>query len=315
MNCPYNPFRQPQFPFPAMSNAVVTRTNLPELKLLHRGKVRDMYEIPGHEDKLLMIATDRISAYDVVMDDPVPGKGRVLTQISLFWFQLLGGIVPNHLISADVDQYPEICRQYREQLEGRSMLVRRTKVMPVECIVRGYISGSFWSAYKKNTTVCGFELPTGLRESDKFPQPLFTPSTKAEQGLHDENISFAKMEEIVGKETAAKMADISLRLYAKAAEYALSKGIIIADTKFELGMTPDGELILIDEALTPDSSRFWPQDQYAPGKGQPSFDKQFLRDYLSSLDWNKQPPPPPLPAEIVAKTAARYEEAVQRLTA
>ncbi|WP_420209181.1 phosphoribosylaminoimidazolesuccinocarboxamide synthase [Candidatus Electronema sp. JC] len=298
-----------------MSNAVVTRTNLPELKLLHRGKVRDMYEIPGHEDKLLMIATDRISAYDVVMDDPVPGKGRVLTQISLFWFQLLGGIVPNHLISADVDQYPEICRQYREQLEGRSMLVRRTKVMPVECIVRGYISGSFWSAYKKNTTVCGFELPTGLRESDKFPQPLFTPSTKAEQGLHDENISFAKMEEIVGKETAAKMADISLRLYAKAAEYALSKGIIIADTKFELGMTPDGELILIDEALTPDSSRFWPQDQYAPGKGQPSFDKQFLRDYLSSLDWNKQPPPPPLPAEIVAKTAARYEEAVQRLTA
>lgn len=298
-----------------MSNAVVTRTNLPELKLLHRGKVRDMYEIPGHEDKLLMIATDRISAYDVVMDDPVPGKGRVLTQISLFWFKLLGGIVPNHLISADVDQYPEICRQYREQIEGRSMLVRRTKVMPVECIVRGYISGSFWSAYKKNTTVCGFELPAGLRESDKFPQPLFTPSTKAEQGLHDENISFAKMEEIVGKETAAKMADISLRLYVKAAEYALSKGIIIADTKFELGMTPDGELLLIDEALTPDSSRFWPVDEYAPGKGQPSFDKQFLRDYLSSLDWNKQPPPPPLPAEIVAKTAARYEEAAARLTA
>ncbi len=298
-----------------MSNAVVTRTNLPELKLLHRGKVRDMYEIPGHEDKLLMIATDRISAYDVVMDDPVPGKGRVLTQISLFWFKLLGGIVPNHLISADVDQYPEICRQYREQIEGRSMLVHRTKVMPVECIVRGYISGSFWSAYKKNTTVCGFELPAGLRESDKFPQPLFTPSTKAEQGLHDENISFATMEEIVGKETAAKMADISLRLYVKAAEYALSKGIIIADTKFELGMTPDGELLLIDEALTPDSSRFWPVDEYAPGKGQPSFDKQFLRDYLSSLDWNKQPPPPPLPAEIVAKTAARYEEAAARLTA
>ncbi len=298
-----------------MSNAVVTRTNLPELKLLHRGKVRDMYEIPGHADKLLLIATDRISAYDVVMNEPVPGKGRVLTQISLFWFKLLGGIVPNHLISADVDQYPEICRQYREQLEGRSMLVRRTKVMPVECIVRGYISGSFWSAYKKNTTVCGFELPAGLRESDKFPQPLFTPSTKAEQGLHDENISFAEMEEIVGKETAAKMADISLRLYAKAAEYALSKGIIIADTKFELGMTSDGGLLLIDEALTPDSSRFWPVDEYAPGKGQPSFDKQFLRDYLSSLDWNKQPPPPPLPAEIVAKTAARYEEAAQRLTA
>ncbi|MGX9728854.1 MAG: phosphoribosylaminoimidazolesuccinocarboxamide synthase [Candidatus Electronema sp. VV] len=297
-----------------MSNAALIKTNLPELTLLHRGKVRDMYELPGHADKLLLIATDRISAYDVVMNEPVPGKGKVLTDISLFWFQLLADIVPNHLLSADVAQYPAICQQYREQLEGRSMLVRRTKVMPIECIVRGYLSGSFWSAYKKNTTVCGFALPAGLRESDKFPQPLFTPSTKAEQGLHDENISFAKMEEIVSKETAAKMADISLRLYAKAAEYALSKGIIIADTKFELGMV-DGELILIDEVLTPDSSRFWPVDEYAPGKGQPSFDKQFLRDYLSSLDWNKQPPPPPLPAEIIAKTAARYEEAAQRLTA
>jgi phosphoribosylaminoimidazole-succinocarboxamide synthase len=238
----------------------------------------------------------------------------VLTKISLFWFKLLADIVPNHLLTAEVDQYPAVCRQYRDQLEGRSMLVRRTKVMPIECIVRGYLSGSFWSAYKKNTTVCGFELPAGLRESDKFPQPLFTPSTKAEQGLHDENISVAKMEEIVGKEIAAKMAAISIGLYEKAAEYALSKGIIIADTKFELGMTPDGELLLIDEVLTPDSSRFWPQDQYAPGKGQPSFDKQFLRDYLSSLDWNKQPPPPPLPQEIVDKTAARYEEALRRLT-
>ncbi len=301
-------------PFSAMSNAALIQTNLPELTLLHRGKVRDMYEIPGHADKLLLIATDRISAYDVVMSEPVPGKGKVLTDISLFWFKLLADIVPNHLLSADVDQYPAICQQYRQQLEGRSMLVRRTKVMPIECIVRGYLSGSFWSAYKKNTTVCGFALPAGLRESDKFPQPLFTPSTKAEQGLHDENISFAKMEETVGKETAAKMAAISLRLYEKAAEYALSKGIIIADTKFELGMV-DGELILIDEVLTPDSSRFWPVDEYAPGKGQPSFDKQFLRDYLSSLDWNKQPPPPPLPAEIVEKTAARYKEAAQRLTA
>ncbi len=298
-----------------MTDAALIQTNLPELKLLHRGKVRDMYEIPGHADKLLLIATDRISAYDVVMNEPVPGKGRVLTQISLFWFQLLADIVPNHLLTADVDQYPAVCQQYREQLEGRSMLVRRTKVMPIECIVRGYISGSFWSAYKKSTTVCGFALPTGLRESDKFPQPLFTPSTKAEQGLHDENISLAQMEEIVGKETAAKMAEISLRLYSTAADYALRKGIIIADTKFELGMTPDGELLLIDEVLTPDSSRFWPVDQYAPGKGQPSFDKQFLRDYLSSLDWNKQPPPPPLSAEIVEKTAARYEEARQRLTA
>ncbi|MCW5198893.1 phosphoribosylaminoimidazolesuccinocarboxamide synthase [Desulfobulbus sp. F3] len=296
-----------------MSNAALIQTNLPELNLLHRGKVRDMYEIPGHADKLLLIATDRISAYDVVMNEPVPGKGKVLTEISLFWFKLLADIVPNHLLSVELDQYPAICQQYREQLEGRSMLVRRTKVMPIECIVRGYLSGSFWSAYKKNTTVCGFALPAGLRESDKFPQPLFTPSTKAEQGLHDENISVAKMEEIVGQETAAKMAEISVRLYEKAAHYALSKGIIIADTKFELGMV-GGELILIDEVLTPDSSRFWPVDEYAPGKGQPSFDKQFLRDYLSSLDWNKQPPPPFLPREIVEKTAARYEEARLRLT-
>jgi len=293
-------------------NDAVTSTDLTDLNLLHRGKVRDMYEIPGHEDKLLMIATDRISAYDVVMDDPIVDKGKVLTQISLFWFDLLSDIVPNHLISADVDQYPDICHQYRDQLEDRSMLVRRTKVMPIECIVRGYLSGSFWSAYQKNTTVCGFELPTGMRESNKFPDPLFTPSTKAEQGFHDENISMAKMEELIGKEIAAKMADISIRLYTKASEYARSKGIIIADTKFELGMV-DNELILIDEVLTPDSSRFWPLDEYAPGKGQPSFDKQFLRDYLSSLDWNKQPPPPTLPQEILDKTRARYEEAQLKL--
>ena len=294
-------------------NDAVTSTDLTDLNLLHRGKVRDMYEIPGHEEKLLMIATDRISAYDVVMDDPIVGKGKVLTQISLFWFDLLSDIVPNHLISADVDQYPEICHQYRDQLEDRSMLVRRTKVMPIECIVRGYLSGSFWSAYQKNTTVCGFELPTGMRESDKFPEPLFTPSTKAEQGLHDENISMVRMEELIGKEIATKMADISISLYAKASEYARSKGIIIADTKFELGMV-EGELILIDEVLTPDSSRFWSLDEYAPGKGQPSFDKQFLRDYLSSLDWNKQPPPPTLPQEILDKTRARYEEAHLKLT-
>ena len=293
-------------------STVVTRTDLTELNLLHRGKVRDMYEIPGHKDKLLMIATDRISAYDVVMAEPVVGKGKILTQISLFWFDLLSDIVPNHLISADVAQYPESCHQYREQLEGRSMLVRRSRVMPIECIVRGYLSGSFWSTYQKNTTVCGFVLPAGMRESDKFPKPLFTPSTKAEQGLHDENISMDKMEEILGRELAGQMEDISIRLYKKAAEYARSRGIIIADTKFELGMV-DGELILIDEVLTPDSSRFWPLDEYAPGKGQPSFDKQFLRDYLSSLDWNKQPPPPELPQEILDKTRARYEEAQQKL--
>ena len=294
-----------------MSNAV-TRTDLPDLTLLHRGKVRDMYEIPGHEDKLLMIATDRISAYDVVMDDAIVGKGKVLTRISLLWFDLLSDIVPNHLISAEVDQYPDVCHQYREQLEGRSMLVKRTEVVPIECIVRGYLSGSFWAAYQKDTTVCGFALPEGMRESDKFPQPLFTPSTKAEEGLHDENISMAQMEEIVGKELVAKMEDISIRLYNKALEFARSKGIIIADTKFELGMV-NGELILIDEVLTPDSSRFWPEDEYEPGRGQPSFDKQFLRDYLSTLDWDKQPPPPALPDEIVEKTTARYLEAQDKL--
>lgn len=295
-----------------MSTAVIA-TDCPDLHLLHRGKVRDMYEIPGHADKLLMVATDRISAYDVVMADPIPGKGKVLTEISLFWFKLLGDIIPNHLITANIDEFPEICVQYREQLEGRSMLVKRTKVVPIECIVRGYLSGSFWSAYKKDTTVCGFKLPEGMRESDKFPQPLFTPSTKAEQGLHDENISIERMEELVGKELTAKMAATSVQLYQKAADYARTKGIIIADTKFEMGMDGD-HLLLIDEVLTPDSSRFWPLDEYAPGKGQPSFDKQFLRDYLSSLDWDKQPPPPPLPTEILEKTMSRYQEAQVKLT-
>ena len=294
-----------------MSDALI-QTDCPDLDLLHRGKVRDMYAVPGHDDKLLMVATDRISAYDVVMDDPIPGKGRVLTSISLFWFDLLGDIVDNHLITARVDEYPAICHQYRDQLEGRSMLVRRTEVVPIECIVRGYLSGSFWKAYQRDHTVCGFVLPDGLRESDRLEEPLFTPSTKAEQGLHDENISLERMREIVGAEMGEKMARISLALYQRAADYALDKGIIIADTKFELG-TVDGELILIDEVLTPDSSRFWPQDQYQPGQGQPSFDKQFLRDYLSSLDWDKQPPPPKLPAEILEKTRERYLEAQRRL--
>ena len=295
-----------------MPEAVIT-TDCPNLTLLHRGKVRDMYEIPGHGDKLLMVATDRISAYDVVMADPVPGKGKILTEISLFWFKLLGDIVPNHLISADVDEFPEVCREYRDQLAGRSMLVRRTRVVPVECIVRGYLSGSFWSAYKKDTTVCGFALPTGMRESDKFPQPLFTPSTKAEQGLHDENISVERMREMVGRELTDQMVKTSVELYQRAADYARTRGIIIADTKFEMGLDGD-QLLLIDEVLTPDSSRFWPLDQYAPGRGQPSYDKQFLRDYLSTLDWNKQPPPPPLPAEILSKTRDRYQEALRLLT-
>ena len=295
-----------------MSTAVIA-TNCPELNLLHRGKVRDMYEIPGHADKLLMVATDRISAYDVIMEDPIAGKGKVLTEISLFWFNLLGDILPNHLISSNVDEFPKICHQYRDQLEGRSMLVKRTKVVPIECIVRGYISGSFWSAYKKDTTVCGFALPAGMQESDQFAEPLFTPSTKAEQGLHDENISLARMEELVGADLTKKMAEASIALYQRAADYARTKGIIIADTKFEMGMIGD-QLMLVDEVLTPDSSRFWPLDEYAPGKGQPSFDKQFLRDYLSSLDWDKQPPPPPIPAEILEKTISRYQEAQVKLT-
>jgi phosphoribosylaminoimidazole-succinocarboxamide synthase len=295
-----------------MTQAIV-KTDFAGLNLVHRGKVRDMYAIPGHDDKLLMVATDRISAYDVVMDDAVPGKGRILTQISLFWFDLLGDIVDNHLLTADVNEYPALCQPYADQLRDRSMLVRKTQPLSIECIVRGYLSGSFWSAYKKNPTVCGFELPAGMQESDQFPQPLFTPSTKAALGDHDENISVATMETMVGKERAREIADISIKLYSRAADYARKKGIIIADTKFELGQLGD-RLILIDEVLTPDSSRFWPVDEYQPGRGQASFDKQFLRDYLSSLDWDKTPPPPKLPAEIIEKTKSRYDEALRRLT-
>ena len=292
-----------------MFETPVIKTDYKELKLIHRGKVRDLYEV---DDKLLMVATDRISAFDVVMDDPIPNKGKVLTKLSLFWFDFLGDILPNHLITADVEKYPAACQPYLEELRGRSMLVKKAKPLPIECIVRGYLSGSFWKAYQKDTTVCGFPLPSGMVESGKFEKPLFTPSTKADQGEHDENISIETMEEIVGKEDAAKIADVSIKLYQKAADYALSRGIIIADTKFELGWF-DGQLILIDEVLTPDSSRFWPQDQYKPGKGQPSFDKQFLRDYLATLDWDKTPPPPELPEEILLKTGARYSEAVDKI--
>lgn len=292
-----------------MAETPVITTEFTDLKLVHRGKVRDLYEV---DDMLLMVATDRISAFDVVMDNPVPNKGKVLTSLSLFWFDFLGDILPNHLITADVDSYPAACASYREILRGRSMLVKKAQPLPVECIVRGYISGSFWKAYQKDTTVCGFQLPPGMQESEKFPEPLFTPSTKADLGEHDENISLDRMAELVGADVAAQIAELSIRLYRKAADYALGKGIIIADTKFELGWY-EGELILIDEVLTPDSSRFWPQGQYAPGKGQPSFDKQFLRDYLSTLAWDKQPPPPPLPTEILEKTGARYAEAVTRI--
>lgn len=292
-----------------MAELSVVKTEFKDLNLIHRGKVRDLYEV---EDKLLMVATDRISAFDVVMDDPVPNKGKVLTKLSLFWFNFLGDILPNHLITAEVEKYPSVCAPYLEKLRGRSMLVKKAKPLPIECIVRGYLSGSFWKAYQKDTTVCGFPLPAGMVESEKFPTPLFTPSTKAELGEHDENISIARMQELVGVAEAERIIDVSIKLYQKAADYALSKGIIIADTKFELGWH-EGDLILIDEVLTPDSSRFWPNDQYTPGKGQPSFDKQFLRDYLSSLAWNKKPPPPQLPAEILEKTGSRYAEAVERI--
>jgi phosphoribosylaminoimidazole-succinocarboxamide synthase len=288
-------------------------TDFPNLVLKHRGKVRDMYEIPEHPDKLLMVATDRISAYDVVMGEAIPGKGSVLTQLSLFWFQLLGDIVENHLITAEVGEYPEICHPYAEQLSGRSMLVKKTRPLPIECIVRGYLSGSFWSAYQKNPVVCGFTLPQDMQESGKLPQPLFTPSTKAALGSHDENISLGETERLIGVEKAKQLNEICVSLYNKAADYALTRGIIIADTKFELGER-DGQLILIDEVLTPDSSRFWPADKYQPGTSQASFDKQYLRDYLSTLDWDKNPPPPSLPKEIVEKTRERYEEAVRRIT-
>jgi phosphoribosylaminoimidazole-succinocarboxamide synthase len=259
------------------------------------------------------VATDRISAYDVVMEDAIPGKGAVLKKLSLFWFNLLGDIIETHLITADVDEYPDLCKQYADQLVNRSMLVKKTQPLTIECIVRGYISGSFWSAYQKDNVVCGFKLPEGMLESEKFPEPLFTPSTKAEIGDHDENISLEQMEEIVGSQRAKEIEKISITLYKRAADYARTKGIIIADTKFELGEV-DGKLILIDEVLTPDSSRFWPEDKYGPGKSQPSFDKQYLRDYLSTLDWNKKAPSPPLPAEIVEKTKERYEEAVRKIT-
>jgi phosphoribosylaminoimidazole-succinocarboxamide synthase len=292
-----------------MSELPLIKTEFAGLNLIHRGKVRDLYEV---DDKLLMVATDRISAFDVVMDNPVPNKGKVLTKLSLFWFEFLADILPNHLITADVAKYPAACMPYADELRGRSMLVKKAKPLPVECIVRGYLSGSFWNAYKRDTNVCGFQLPSGMVESDKFPRPLFTPSTKADLGEHDENISIARMEELVGVAETARIVDVSIKLYQKAADYALSRGIIIADTKFELGWF-EGELILIDEVLTPDSSRFWPLDEYRPGKGQPSFDKQFLRDYLSSLDWDKKPPPPELPDEILKKTGDRYAEAVAKI--
>jgi phosphoribosylaminoimidazole-succinocarboxamide synthase len=290
-----------------MSEKGLSETNFPNLKLASRGKVRDIYDTGEH---LLIVATDRISAFDVVMPNPIPGKGRILTRLSLFWFARMEAIVPNHLVATEVKDFPESCRPYEEDLEGRSMLVAKAAPLPVECIVRGYLSGSGWKDYQQTGRICGIALPPGLRESDRIDQPIFTPSTKAEAGTHDENISVAQVVNQLGRELAGQIEAISLEMYRKAREIGEAKGIIIADTKFEFGLK-DGRLMLIDEVLTPDSSRFWPRDQYRPGGPQVSFDKQFLRDYLESLTWDKKPPAPQLPPEIIEKTRAKYEEALR----
>lgn len=287
---------------------IVTEATLP-FKEFKKGKVRDIYDVGEH---LLLIVTDRISAFDWVLPEAIPHKGICLTQISAFWFDYFKDLVPNHMISASVDEFPEEFKEHREELFGRSMLVKKAEVLPVECIVRGYISGSAWNSYQKDQTVCGIKLPEGMKESDQFSEPLFTPSTKAETG-HDENISFEEMVNIIGMEDAEKIKDLSLTIYKKAAAYAREKGIIIADTKFEFGKIDD-QIILIDEVLTPDSSRFWPADSYAPGKSQKSFDKQFVRDYLSNTNWDKNSKPPHLPNQVVVGTEQRYLEAYERLT-
>jgi phosphoribosylaminoimidazole-succinocarboxamide synthase len=289
---------------------LVLNTDFPDLKLAGRGKVRDIYDLG---ETLLIVTTDRISAFDVIMNEAIPDKGYVLTQISAFWFRQMEDIIPNHIISTEVKDFPAACQKYADQLEGRSMLVKKAQPLPVECIVRGYLSGSGWKDYQATGTICGIKLPAGLKESDKLPEPIFTPSTKAELGTHDENISFERMVELCGKELSEKVRDVTLAIYAKARDIADGKGIIIADTKFEYGLY-NGELIIIDECMTPDSSRFWPKDGYKPGGAQPSFDKQFLRDYLETLDWGKTAPAPPLPAEIVRKTGEKYMEALVRLT-
>lgn len=285
-------------------------TDLSALKLIKRGKVRDIYEVDGY---LLIVATDRISAFDIVMNDPIPDRGKILTQMSLFWFKLLESIVDNHVIASDPDNYPEICRPYKQELSGRSMLVKKATPFKIECIVRGYLAGSGWKEYKEKGSICGISLPSGLRESERLPEPIFTPSTKAEDGMHDENITFDEAKRIVGEEIAEKIKELSLRIYEFGRKIAEDKGIIIADTKLEFGIW-DGKIILIDEVLTPDSSRFWPMEEYEPGRPQKSFDKQFLRDYLDSIGWSKTPPPPKLPPEIIQKTRERYLEAYKRLT-
>src|SRR6266699_2733661 len=295
---------------PQILDPVLLQTDYPELELHASGKVRDVYCLDS--DHLLFVATDRISAFDYILATGIPHKGKVLTQISLFWFDFLKDIVPNHLITADVHQYPAEIRKYDDQLRGRSMVVMSADMVPVECVVRGYISGSAWKEYKASGRVCGIELPAGLKESDQLPEPIFTPATKATTG-HDENIPFSEMARLVGPELSRELRDISLKIYIKASEYARQKGIIIADTKFEFGRTAAG-ITLADEVLTPDSSRFWPADKYRPGQAQDSYDKQYVRDYLEEIRWNKQPPAPALPVEVARKTSEKYLEAYEQLT-
>jgi phosphoribosylaminoimidazole-succinocarboxamide synthase len=286
-------------------------TEFEDLQLYARGKVRDLYEVG---DLLLLVATDRISAFDHVLATGIPGKGRVLTQISLFWFDYLKNIVPNHLVTADVEQYPHELRNHKDELRDRSMLVNRARMFPAECVVRGYLSGSGWKDYTETGRVCGIALPPGLQESDRLPEPIFTPATKSMSGEHDENISFDQMVERVGGDHAEELRRLSLEIYARAADHAHQRGLILADTKFEFGLTGKG-IVLADEVLTPDSSRFWPSEGYRPGGAQPSFDKQFVRDYLRAVGWNKQPPAPELPANVVRQTQEKYEQALQLLTA
>ncbi|MEK7855161.1 MAG: phosphoribosylaminoimidazolesuccinocarboxamide synthase [Acidobacteriota bacterium] len=290
--------------------STVSETSYSDLKLLHRGKVRDVYELNGSE--LLLVATDRLSAFDCILPTPIERKGEILTALSTFWFGRLGHIVDHHLINTDFDQMPELVKHHPE-LRGRSVLVRKTKVFPVECVVRGYLEGSGWKDYQATGSVCGHKLPSGLRQCDRLPEPLFTPATKAAHG-HDENISEAEAGEIIGTDNADKLRTLSLQIYAEAAEYAQGRGIIIADTKFEFGLDADGRILLIDEVLTPDSSRFWSAESYSPGKAQASFDKQFVREYLETLDWDKKPPAPPLPDDIAQATTARYLDAYRILT-
>ncbi len=289
---------------------VLLQTDFPDLELYASGKVRDIYR--ADNEHLLFVATDRISAFDYVLASGIPDKGRVLTQLSLFWFDFLKDIIPNHLATANVDEYPAPVKKYRDDLRGRSMLVVKADMVSIECVARGYLSGSGWKEYQKTGTVCGISLPSGLRESDKLPEPIFTPATKAVTG-HDENISYEEMVKIVGPELSAKLRDLTVKIYTKAADYALTRGIIIADTKFEFGQTAKG-LVLADEVLTPDSSRFWPADTYKPGGAVQSYDKQYVRDYLESIKWDKKPPAPGLPPEVQANTSAKYVEAYRQLT-